>query len=98
MLARKGFTSISNVLEASFGGFIQFFSSAPLTEHLLAGLGTEWETLKVGHKPYATVASIHTALDGLLAIMPDNNLNVSDMESIDVWLHQSHIPSLCPGI
>lgn len=84
LLARKGFTGIHNVLEASFGGFLQTFSNTPATEHLLAGLGEQWQTLNVAYKPFATVASIHTALDGLLAIMRDKNLNADDIESIDV--------------
>lgn len=84
LLARKGFTGIHNVLEASFGGFLQTFSSTPATEHLLAGLGAQWQTLNVAYKPFATVASIHTALDGLLSIMRENNLNADDIEGIDV--------------
>ncbi|KAK5047143.1 hypothetical protein LTR84_007086 [Exophiala bonariae] len=84
ILARKGFTGIHNVLEASFGGFLQTFSSTPNPEPLIADLGTRWETLNVGYKPYATVASIHTALDGLLAIMRDNHLHADDIESIEI--------------
>lgn len=84
ILARKGFTGISNVIEASFGGFIQTFSANPIKENLMLNLGKTWETLKVGYKPYATVASIHTALDGLLAVMVENNLNANDIENIEV--------------
>lgn len=84
LLARKGFTGIHNVLEASFGGFIQTFSSTPNPEPLLADLGTRWEILNVGYKPYATVASIHTALEGLLTIMRDNNLTADDIESVEI--------------
>ncbi|KAK6383397.1 hypothetical protein LTS17_002689 [Exophiala oligosperma] len=84
LLARKGFTGIHNVLEASFGGFLQTFSSSPAAEHLLAGLGSRWETLNVAYKPYATVASIHTALDGLVVIMRDSGLSAEDIEKIDV--------------
>ncbi|KAL6244339.1 hypothetical protein RBB50_008581 [Rhinocladiella similis] len=84
LLARKGFTGIHNVLEAPFGGFLQTFSSSPATEHLLADLGARWETLNVAYKPYSTVASIHTALDGLLVIMRGNGISADDVESIDV--------------
>ncbi|KAJ9609972.1 hypothetical protein H2200_006302 [Cladophialophora chaetospira] len=84
LLARKGFTGIHNVIEAPFGGFLQTFSGTPAPEHLLAGLGAKWQTLNVAYKPYATVASIHTALDGLRAIMSDNNLSADDIEKIDV--------------
>jgi 2-methylcitrate dehydratase PrpD len=84
LLAQQGFTGIHNVLEAAWGGFLSTFSGDPIPEKLLSGLGMEWEMLKVGYKPFATVASIHTALDGLLYIMQENKLTADDIESIDV--------------
>jgi 2-methylcitrate dehydratase PrpD len=84
VLAQKGFTGIENVLEASFGGFINTFSESPRIEHLMAGLGTSWETLNIGYKPYSTVASIHSSLDGLLTMMRDNQLKADDIESLDI--------------
>jgi 2-methylcitrate dehydratase PrpD len=84
LLARKGFTGIHNVLEASFGGFLSTFSSNALPDRLLEGLGTTWETLKVGYKPFATVASIHTALDGLRVIMYENQLTAEDIENVNI--------------
>ncbi|KAF2160320.1 hypothetical protein M409DRAFT_29174 [Zasmidium cellare ATCC 36951] len=84
LLARKGFTGISNVLEASFGGFLQTFSSGPLPENLQTNLGKTWETLNVGYKPYATVASIQTALDCLRIIIQDHSLTSDDIEKIDI--------------
>ncbi|KIY00056.1 uncharacterized protein Z520_03741 [Fonsecaea multimorphosa CBS 102226] len=84
LLARKGFTGIHNVLEASFGGFLSTFSSNPIPNRLLEGLGTTWETLKVGYKPFPTVASIHTALDGLRAIMNENHLTAEDIDKVSI--------------
>jgi 2-methylcitrate dehydratase PrpD len=84
LLAQQGFTGIHNVLEAPWGGYLSTYSGSPVPENLLAGLGTEWQVLKVGYKPFATVASIHTALDGLLYIMRENKLTADDIESIEV--------------
>jgi 2-methylcitrate dehydratase PrpD len=84
LLARKGFTGIHNVLEASFGGFLSTFSSNALPHRLLEGLGTTWETLNVGYKPYSTVASIHTALEGLCAIMTEQRLTADDIEKVNI--------------
>jgi 2-methylcitrate dehydratase PrpD len=84
LLARKGFTGIHNVLEASFGGYLSTFSDDPTPQKLKVGLGEQWETLQVGYKPYATVASIHTALEGLRIIMLEHSLTASDIEKIEV--------------
>jgi 2-methylcitrate dehydratase PrpD len=84
VLAQKGFTGIENVLEASFGGFINTFSESPRIDYLTAGLGTSWETLNIGYKPYSTVASIHSSLDGLLTMMRENQLKDDDIESLDI--------------
>ena len=84
LLASKGFTGIQNVIEAAFGGFLSTMTATSYPENLTAGLGKTWETLNVAYKPYATVASIHTALDGLRAIMTNNHLEANDIESIDI--------------
>ena len=62
-LARSGFTGITDVLEASYGGYLASYSDKPNAARLTEGLGTKWETLAVGYKPHAAVTSIHTALD-----------------------------------
>jgi 2-methylcitrate dehydratase PrpD len=53
---------------------------------LTEGLGTVWETLNVGYKPHASVTSIHTALDGLAAILRENALEADDLASIEAGL------------
>ena len=47
------------------------------------GLGTEWETLIIGFKPFSTVASIQAALDALRQIMQKNGLKADDLASIE---------------
>jgi 2-methylcitrate dehydratase PrpD len=81
-LAARGFTGIPNVLEASYGGFLSTLSGEPELSHLTRGLGTEWEILSVGFKPYATAASVQSvlfAIDGLMAV---NSLTAADIERV----------------
>ncbi|MGH6620560.1 MAG: MmgE/PrpD family protein, partial [Alphaproteobacteria bacterium] len=87
-LARRGFTGIEDVLEAAYGGFLATHSDNPAPEKLVAGLGSEWETLNVGYKPYAAVTSIHTALDALLQIMRDHALRADDIAAIEASVSQ----------
>jgi 2-methylcitrate dehydratase PrpD len=88
LLARKGFTGIVDVVEAGFGGFLSTLSGDPKPEHLIAGLGSVWETSNVGFKPYACVTSIHTALDGLRQIMKDHGLTADKIERVDAGVSQ----------
>ncbi|MDB5841781.1 MAG: hypothetical protein JWQ23_3733 [Herminiimonas sp.] len=87
-LAASGFTGITNVLEAPYGGFLSTMSGSANMERLTAGLGVSWEILNVGYKPHASVTSIHAALDGMLAIMNENGLSADDVASVSVGLSQ----------
>src|SRR5262245_41495456 len=89
LLATHGFTGIEDVLEAAYGGYLVTHSDQPMAEKLTAGLGSVWETLNVGYKPYAAVTSIHTALDALAQIMRDQRLAADDIAAIDAGLSQA---------
>ena len=74
LLAKRGFTGISDIVEAGYGGFLSSFSRTPNVDRLLAGLGEDWEAGKVGFKMYPNVTSIHAALDALRSILVDESL------------------------
>jgi 2-methylcitrate dehydratase PrpD len=86
LLAADDFTGIVDVLEAPYGGYLSTYSDKPNAARLTAGLGSTWETLAVGYKPHASVTSIHTALDGLAAIMRDEKLQADDIAKVDTGL------------
>ena len=68
LLARRGFTGITNVFESAYGGFCTTFSRSQdgfRLEALTAGLGSQFETLRASLKFYSCAATIHTALDAL---------------------------------
>lgn len=84
LLARRGFTGISDVVEAGYGGFLSAFSRTPNPPRLLEGLGSDWEAGKVGFKMYPNVTSIHAALDALRSILIEEDLAASDIREIHV--------------
>lgn len=91
-LAKSGFTGITDVLEAPYGGYLSTYSDKPNPQRLTAGLGTVWETVNVGYKPHASVTSIHTALDALADIMREHKLGVDDITEVDAGLsHMTHV-------
>ena len=85
-LAADGFTGILNALEAPYGGYLSTYSDEPNPSRLTAGLGNTWETLNVGYKPHASVTSIHSALDGLAAIMQEQKLKADDIARVETGL------------
>ena len=84
LLAKKGFTGISDVVEAGYGGFLSSLARTPNPARLLAGLGTDWEVAKVGFKMYPNVTSIHAALDALRAALLEERLSAPDIKSIEI--------------
>jgi aconitate decarboxylase len=83
LLAKRGFTGISDVVEAGYGGFLSALSRTPNVARLLDGLGQDWEAGKVGFKMYPNVTSIHAALDALRAILVEETLSASDIAEIE---------------
>lgn len=83
-LAKRGFTGIADVVEAGYGGFLSSYAREPNIARLTDGLGSIWETERVGFKLYPNVTSIHTALDALRHIMTTYRLRASDIRSVDV--------------
>ena len=84
LLARRGFTGIVDVLEAPFGGFFSAMTAQHDARALTEALGSRWETLAVGFKPYATAGAIHAALALLDGIMKDAALTGEDIERVEV--------------
>jgi 2-methylcitrate dehydratase PrpD len=83
-LAKRGFTGISDVVEAGYGGFLSSYSRTPNVARLTEDLGTVWETQRIGFKLYPNVTSIHTALDALRHIMTTHGLAADDIRTVEV--------------
>jgi 2-methylcitrate dehydratase PrpD len=84
LLAKRGFTGTSDVVEASYGGFLSSFARTPNPARLLEGLGSDWEAGKVGFKMYPNVTSIHAALDAFRSILIEEKLTFSEISEIHV--------------
>ncbi|MBC7436741.1 MAG: MmgE/PrpD family protein [Bdellovibrionales bacterium] len=84
LLAQRGLTGISDVLEAGYGGYLSTYSEKPNAQRLTEGLGAVWEAGKVGYKPHACVTSIHAALDAFSSLLKTHALAPGDIERVDV--------------
>ena len=87
-LAARGFTGIEDVLEAPYGGYLNSYSGKPSYTRLLDGLGTEWETAKVGYKPHACVTSIHSALDAFAHLLKTHAIDPQQIKAVRIGVSQ----------
>jgi 2-methylcitrate dehydratase PrpD len=84
LLSKCGFTGISGVVEAGYGGFLSSFSRTPNPARLIEGLGHDWEAGKVGFKMYPNVTSIHAALDAFRSVLIEERLAATEIGEIHV--------------
>ncbi len=81
-LAQDNFTGIPNIVEAEYGGYLSSFSGENRFSRAIKNLGKYWECENTGIKPYASVTSIHSALDCLKKIMNEQSLKSTDIKEI----------------
>lgn len=86
LLAKDNFTGITDVLEAGYGGYLSSYSSKPNASRLTDGLGSVWESAKVGYKPHACVTSIHACLDAFKHLLDTHQLTLDDLKRVEVGL------------
>jgi len=87
LLAKDGFTGIRDVFEAPYGGFCTTFSRSTDRfdlDALSAGLGTEWETMRVALKFYSCVGSNHTTLDAIRDIRARRPFMLDELDRVVV--------------
>jgi 2-methylcitrate dehydratase PrpD len=84
LLAQKGFTGITNILEADYGGYCAAMADVRDMDKLTAGLGKSFDTGRVGFKPYAAGGSTHTAHEAVKSIMEKNSLAADMIEKITI--------------
>lgn len=86
LLARQGFTGITNVLEAEYGGFAKVFADRSIDSGACNRLGEVYETLNVGFKPYPCCGSNHTTIDLIMELLEERNapLTADMIEQIEI--------------
>ena len=89
-LARNGFKSATQPIEGKHGLLVGYSDEAEACK-AVAGLGTVWETMKIGMKPYPSCRYTHAPLDGLIAIARKEKLTGKDIAAVTIGLHRNGI-------
>ncbi len=72
-------------------GLLVGYSDNAHPDMVTAGLGTIYETMKVGVKPYPSCRYTHAALDALIAMRREHNLTPDQIRRVEIGLHRNGI-------
>lgn len=84
-LARRGYTGATQAFEGK-EGFFNVYSPAPQPDKAVEGLGSVWEILRSGLKPYPCCRGIHAPLDAVMNLHARHTIDITQIKSVRVGL------------
>ena len=94
-LAGGGMTGPPTGLEGRFGFFRAALGEAPDLVPLLDTLGTRWETLEIGFKPYPCCHYNHAYVDAARRLREAHRLDAAAIDSIECRVPAGEVPIVC---
>lgn len=89
-LAKNEFVGASESVEGKHG-LLAGYSDDAHPEKAVAGLGSIYETMKIGVKPYPSCRYTHAAIDALIAMRREHNLTPDQVKRVEIGLHRNGI-------
>jgi 2-methylcitrate dehydratase PrpD len=89
-LAHNGFVGSIESVEGKHGLLVGY-SDNPHPDMATAGLGSTFETMKIGVKPYPSCRYTHAALDAIIAMRREHNLTPDQVKRVEIGLHRNGI-------
>src|ERR1700756_1836322 len=89
-LARNDFVGSIESVEGKHGLLVGYSDDAH-PDKATAGLGSSYETMKIGVKPYPSCRYTHAAIDAIIAMRREHNLTPDQVKRIEIGLHRNGI-------
>ena len=89
-LARNDFVGSIESVEGKHGLLVGYSDNAH-PDKAVAGLGSTYETMKIGVKPYPSCRYTHAALDAIIALRREHNLTPEQVKRVQIGLHRNGI-------
>ena len=89
-LAGNAFLGSSEAVEGKHGLLVGYSDDAH-PDKAVAGLGSIYETLKIGVKPYPSCRYTHAAIDAIIAMRREHNLTPDQISRVEIGLHRNGI-------
>ncbi len=86
LLAQGGFDSSPEIIEGK-NGFCRTYSDIANPELVLDGLGSRWEIVRNGFKPYACGVVLHPAIDAVIALAQQAGLEPAAIKRVELRVH-----------
>ncbi len=90
VLAKEGFRGTLEPVEGRLG-FLKGYAPDPQPEKAVEGLGEKWETMAIALKPYPSCRYGHAAMDALIALRTEHDIDSDDVELIEIGLPKTGI-------
>lgn len=89
-LASEGFVGAADAIEGKHG-FLHGYTDNARPDMAVADLGSVYETMKIGIKPYPSCRYTHAAIDGLIALRSEHGWSTDDIVEATIGLHRNGI-------
>ncbi|MGJ4931075.1 MmgE/PrpD family protein [Bradyrhizobium sp. HKCCYLS2038] len=89
-LAKNDFVGAVESVEGKHGLLVGY-TDTPHHDKAVAGLGTTYETMKIGVKPYPSCRYTHAAIDAIIALRREHNLTPDQVKRVEIGLHRNGI-------
>ncbi|WP_316166341.1 MULTISPECIES: MmgE/PrpD family protein [unclassified Bradyrhizobium] len=89
-LAKNDFVGAIESVEGKHGLLVGY-TDTPHHDKAVAGLGSTYETMKIGVKPYPSCRYTHAAIDAIIALRREHNLTPDQVKRVEVGLHRNGI-------
>ena len=87
-MAAEGFKGPSQAFEGQWG-YLHAYASGGDLKKALDGLGSKFETLNLGVKPYPSCRYSHAAIDGIIDLKKELDFSIDDLDDIDIGLSET---------
>lgn len=87
-LAKEGFKGAADAIEGK-AGFLKSYAPDPKPERVLQDLGSVWELMLTGVKPYPSCRWGHAGIDAALALRAEHGLQANEIEKVTLGISRA---------
>ncbi len=88
LMAREGHRGAAEAIEGRHG-FLHGYAPHSDSNQVVDGLGSRWETMAIGWKPYPCCRYSHAPIDALLALRAEHAIAPAEIEAVEIGVSRT---------
>jgi 2-methylcitrate dehydratase PrpD len=100
-MAQHGLTGPKEIFEGRFGFYNLYITrnndNCDLSQ-LTAGLGVDWKTRELSHKPFPCCHFTHAFIDAALFLREEHHIDPTGIDAIECKIHPREMPVVCEPV